>query len=172
MSLPKSCNKVQAEIMHFMVVTSGTLSIYVLQLPSTLRDITLVFSMQLKINPCLRPCSHWQIRIIRGEQKVPNFTACPLLIVGACSDWTKVALFPPVLPELATWERCTHCKIHVNIERMMFIFKLRIKLNCGVGSGRGCQLLPFPAVYWSVNILSRRPLTFNYLNSGNLWPRS
>ncbi len=51
------------------------------------------------------------------EQKVPDFTACPWMVVGTRSDWTEVALFPPVLPELAAWERCTQCKNHVNIKR-------------------------------------------------------
>ncbi len=65
--------------------------------------------------------SHWQIQIIGGggggEQKLLNFMACSLLVVGARSDWTEVAPFPQVLPELAAWEHCTHCKNYVNIKR-------------------------------------------------------
>ncbi len=45
-----------------------------------------------------------------------GFTACPLLVVCMRLDWTEVALFPPVLPELAAWEHCAHWKNHVNIK--------------------------------------------------------
>ena len=79
--------------------------------------LTMINARTLNRYYIVGPCSHWQIRIIRGEQKVHDFTACPLLVVGARSDWTEVALFPPVLPELAAWERCTHRKNHVNIKR-------------------------------------------------------
>ncbi len=101
----------------------------------------------------LRPCSHWKIQIIGAEQKVHNFTTCPLMVVGARSDWTGVALFPPVLPELAAWSTASTAKI-TWISKEMFI---GIKHN----TGWGCQLLPFSAVCWSVTILSRCPPTFN-----------
>ncbi len=105
-----------------------------------------------------RPCSHWKIWIIGrggGGAKGAQFHGLALLlVVGARSDWTEVTLFPPVLPELAAWEHCSHCKNHVHI-------KLGIKRICGVANGRRWQLFTFLAAYWSVTILSRRPQSFN-----------
>ncbi len=108
----------------------------------------------------IRPCSHWQIRIMRGEQKVFDFTTCPLLVVGARSDWTKVAIFPPVLPELAAWERCTHCKNHVNIKRDVHFQTLGIKHICGVGTGQG-GCVSIIDIFGCVLVCEQMPTKFN-----------